>query len=254
MTDKDRPLGSDTLRTLGCLQHGSIVPCRPKPSSSAGESPTSAPAGAGRRLTPMDRKTALELLPRRQALRAEPGSPRRAAAGGAAPRAPALSAAEGRRLAWPAPEDFSAPRSCPSTPDFCAVAYRLVGASDATVCAMRAALVVRCAAAKLLTHAELDGNLPMVVEFFKWWVVDERTGDRWLTTYKLSRPDAQRAFPCAEPEPLTRDVRHFLGCKRGGPEQQAGSEVVLAYRAADRRRRRSFRPPAASPRGRRPPL
>ena len=44
-------------------------------------------------------------------------------------------------------------------------------------------------------------------EFFKWWFVDERTGERRLTTYKLSRVDAQRAFPGAEPEVLTREVR-----------------------------------------------
>jgi len=34
-------------------------------------------------------------------------------------------------------------------------------------------------------------------EFFHWWIIDERTGERRLTTYKLSRADAERAFPGA---------------------------------------------------------
>jgi len=63
-----------------------------------------------------------------------------------------------------------------------------------------------------------------LIEFFNWWVVDERTGDRWLTTYKLSRPDAQRAFPCAEPEPLTRDVRHFLAASEAPPSSRPGAK------------------------------
>lgn len=39
--------------------------------------------------------------------------------------------------------------------------------------------------------------------------LDERTGERRLTDYKLSRADAQRAFPGAEAEPLTREVRNL---------------------------------------------
>jgi hypothetical protein len=44
-------------------------------------------------------------------------------------------------------------------------------------------------------------------EFFNWWVLDERTGERRLTTYKLSRGDAERAFPGAEPHPSTLEIR-----------------------------------------------
>jgi hypothetical protein len=44
-------------------------------------------------------------------------------------------------------------------------------------------------------------------EFFHWWIVDERTGKRHLTTYKLTRADAERAFPGAEPDLQTREVR-----------------------------------------------
>ena len=49
--------------------------------------------------------------------------------------------------------------------------------------------------------------MPTPTEFFRWWIVDERTGERRLTTYKLSRADAQRAFPTAEPDWETREVR-----------------------------------------------
>ena len=44
-------------------------------------------------------------------------------------------------------------------------------------------------------------------EFFHWWIPDERTGERRLTPYKLSRADAERAFPGAEPDLQTGEVR-----------------------------------------------
>jgi hypothetical protein len=49
--------------------------------------------------------------------------------------------------------------------------------------------------------------MPRVVSFYNWWVFDERTGERRLTAYKLTRVDADRAFPGAEPDPRTREVR-----------------------------------------------
>jgi hypothetical protein len=44
-------------------------------------------------------------------------------------------------------------------------------------------------------------------EFYKWWIVDTRTGERCLTTYKLSRANAEKAFPGAEPDLETRELR-----------------------------------------------
>jgi hypothetical protein len=38
-------------------------------------------------------------------------------------------------------------------------------------------------------------------------MIDERTGERRLTPYKLTRADAARAFPGAEPDLQTREVR-----------------------------------------------
>jgi hypothetical protein len=49
--------------------------------------------------------------------------------------------------------------------------------------------------------------MTVLTEFFRWWIRDERTGERRLTSYKLSRADAERAFPGAEPEPSTRELR-----------------------------------------------
>ena len=48
--------------------------------------------------------------------------------------------------------------------------------------------------------------MPTWSEFFRWWIIDERTGERRLTTYALTRADAARAFPGAEP-----DLQHEHG-------------------------------------------
>ena len=48
------------------------------------------------------------------------------------------------------------------------------------------------------------------IEFFRWWITDERTGKRRRTTYKLTRSDAKRAFLGAEPEEDSRRIRHLL--------------------------------------------
>ena len=45
-------------------------------------------------------------------------------------------------------------------------------------------------------------------EFFRWWIIDELTGKHRLTSYRLTRADAQRAFPGAEPDLQSREVRH----------------------------------------------
>ena len=46
-------------------------------------------------------------------------------------------------------------------------------------------------------------------EFYKWWINDERAGERRLTTYKLTRVDAERACPGAEPDLQTRELRNL---------------------------------------------
>lgn len=51
--------------------------------------------------------------------------------------------------------------------------------------------------------------MPNPTEFFCWWITDERTGERRLTRFKLTRADAQRAFPGAEPDPATREMREL---------------------------------------------
>ena len=47
-------------------------------------------------------------------------------------------------------------------------------------------------------------------EFFRWYIVDdERTGKRRLTTTHLSRENAQRRFPGAEPDLRSREFRNL---------------------------------------------
>ena len=46
-------------------------------------------------------------------------------------------------------------------------------------------------------------------EFFRWWIVDERTGKRRLTRYAMTRADAVERYPGAEPDLRTREVRNL---------------------------------------------
>ena len=46
-----------------------------------------------------------------------------------------------------------------------------------------------------------------LTEYFLWYIPDERTGELRLTKFKLSRADAERAFPGAEPDLSSREVR-----------------------------------------------
>jgi hypothetical protein len=62
----------------------------------------------------------------------------------------------------------------------------------------------------------------MEAEFFRWWVADERTGVQRLTAYKLSRVNAERAFPGAEPDPATREVRVTQGGCYSPPSSRPG--------------------------------
>jgi hypothetical protein len=48
-----------------------------------------------------------------------------------------------------------------------------------------------------------------MTEFYRWWIVDEVTGERVLTPYKLTCAHAALAFPSAEPDLKTREVRHL---------------------------------------------
>jgi hypothetical protein len=46
-----------------------------------------------------------------------------------------------------------------------------------------------------------------VAEFYRWWIVDAVTGERVLTPYKLTSAHAALAFPGAEPDLQTRELR-----------------------------------------------
>jgi hypothetical protein len=61
-------------------------------------------------------------------------------------------------------------------------------------------------------------------EFFNWYIRDERTGKRRLTTYKLSRVDAERAFPGSEPDLQTREVRNLPSAGEEPPNSRPGGK------------------------------
>jgi hypothetical protein len=61
-------------------------------------------------------------------------------------------------------------------------------------------------------------------EFFNRWIVDERTGERRLTTYKLTRADAEKAFPGAEADLKTLEIRHLPGAGKAPPNSRPGRE------------------------------
>ena len=63
-------------------------------------------------------------------------------------------------------------------------------------------------------------------EFFHWYVVDKRTGERQRTTYKLTRKDAEHAFPGAEPDPSSREVRDVSDPGAAPPNSRPGDKWV----------------------------
>lgn len=62
--------------------------------------------------------------------------------------------------------------------------------------------------------------MPTPTEFFRFWILDERTGKRRLTTYKLTRADAERQFPGAEPDLQTPRDPQPAGPRRDAAGQQ----------------------------------
>jgi hypothetical protein len=68
--------------------------------------------------------------------------------------------------------------------------------------------------------------MPTPTEFFRWYIVDERTGTRVLTTYKLTRKDAEQAFPGAEPDPQSREIRNLSDPANAPPNSRPGEEWV----------------------------
>jgi len=83
-------------------------------------------------------------------------------------------------------------------------------------------LSVRPRTGALVSTTQND-SITDVTEYFNWWVVDELTGASQLTTYKLSRANAQRAFPGAKPAVQTREVHDLTDSGR-----QAADEGTLA--------------------------
>ena len=51
--------------------------------------------------------------------------------------------------------------------------------------------------------------MPVPTEFFHWYIIDERTGKRRLTSYAMTRQQAAERFAGAEPDLQTREVRNL---------------------------------------------
>ena len=63
--------------------------------------------------------------------------------------------------------------------------------------------------------------MPPLTEYFLWYVPDEH-GKLQLTKYKLSRADAQKAFPGAEPDLESREVRDVPEIGEPPPNRRPG--------------------------------
>jgi hypothetical protein len=66
-------------------------------------------------------------------------------------------------------------------------------------------------------------------EFYKWWFVDERTGERRLTPYRLTRIDAERAFAGAEPDFATGEVRSLTSAGKAPTDSRPGANWSWRY-------------------------
>ena len=52
--------------------------------------------------------------------------------------------------------------------------------------------------------------LPIETEFFRWFITDDVTGKRRLTTHRMDRKTALERYPDAEPFEPSREVRDVL--------------------------------------------
>jgi len=67
-----------------------------------------------------------------------------------------------------------------------------------------------------------NSQMHPLTEYFLWYIPDERTGELQLTKYKLSRADAERAFPDAVPDLSSREVRELPEIDRAPANRRPG--------------------------------
>lgn len=87
-------------------------------------------------------------------------------------------------------------------------------------------------------------------EVFRWWTVDQFSGERVLTSYKLTRAQAALAFTGAEPSLDSREFRHLTdleqdlwGTTRPGTHGSTPSpQVVLANDSFESVRQKAAEP------------
>ena len=66
-------------------------------------------------------------------------------------------------------------------------------------------------------------------EFFNWWIIDQRTSKRRLTTYKLTRIDPSVRFRALS-QTIQRARSATCPTKARSPEQQARIGMVVSHR------------------------
>ncbi|NUZ07673.1 hypothetical protein [Piscinibacter koreensis] len=50
--------------------------------------------------------------------------------------------------------------------------------------------------------------MPEPLILYRWWITDEITGKRRLTSFRMSEVDARSRYPDAEPDPASREERY----------------------------------------------
>ena len=80
------------------------------------------------------------------------------------------------------------------------------------------ARVAKCETA----FVENPPTMAIPTDFYYWWFVDEPTGQLRRTAYKLSSPDAERAFPGATPDLGSREMRIVVDPAQGHADTRPG--------------------------------
>lgn len=61
-------------------------------------------------------------------------------------------------------------------------------------------------------------------EYFRFWIVDERTSKGRMTTYKLTRAEAAVRYVGAQPDLQSREVRHLPAPGEAPANSRPGSQ------------------------------
>ena len=69
-----------------------------------------------------------------------------------------------------------------------------------------------------------EDSMTTPTEFFHWYIVDEGTGNLERTAFKLTRKQANRAFPGSEPDASSRELRDVSDPREAPPDSRPGEK------------------------------